>query len=72
MKMSGKITEYSDTRRVGQQGACPPVLRQAGLDKYATGCGEMSLPSKHPIDDLKLKTTIIRTEKLLLEQTNFL
>ena len=47
MKMSGKSTRYRHVRRAGQQGTRPPVLSQAGVEKYATGCGKLSMPSKH-------------------------
>ena len=47
MKMSDKSTEYRHVRHAGQQGTRPPVLSQAGVEKYATGCGTLSMPSKH-------------------------
>ena len=45
--MSGKSTGYRHVRRAGQQGTRPPVLSQAGVEKYATGCGNLSMPSIH-------------------------
>ena len=47
MKMSGLSTGYRHVRRAGQQGTRPPVLSQAGVEKYATGCGNLSMPSIH-------------------------
>ena len=34
-------------RHTEQQGTCPSVVRQAEVEKYATGCGKMLVPSKH-------------------------
>ena len=45
--MSGLSTGYRHVRRAGQQGTRPPVLSQAGVEKYATGCGNLSMPSIH-------------------------
>ena len=42
MKMSALSTGYRLVPRTGQQ-----VLSQAGVEKYATGCGKLSMPSKH-------------------------
>ena len=43
--MSGLSTGYRHVRRAGHQGTRPPVLSQAGVEKYATGCGNFSMPS---------------------------
>jgi len=34
-------------RRADKQGSRPSVKRQARVKKYVTGCGKMSMPSKH-------------------------
>ena len=47
MKMSGLSTGYRHVRRAGQQGARPPILSQAGVEKYDIGCGNLSMPSIH-------------------------
>ena len=39
---------YRIARRAGNQGARPPVGRQAGVEKYATGCGSSSLLTTTP------------------------
>ena len=73
MKMSGKSTEYRHVRRAGQQGTRPPVLSQAGVEKYATGCGNLSLPSEHHCRQIKSQINQKKERtaklKLLLEQT---
>ena len=61
MKMSGKSTGYRHVHR-----ARPPVLSQAGVEKYATGCGKLSMPSKHldrltKTHNLNQKNTEIKT-----------
>ena len=43
-----KVT-YRITCGTGNQGAPPPVGSQAGVEKYATGSGTVSMPSKHPL-----------------------
>ena len=43
--MSGLSKGYRHVHRTGQQGTRPPVLSQAGVEKYATG--KLSLPSNH-------------------------
>ena len=45
--MSSLSTGYRHVRRAGQQGTSPPVLSQAGVEKYATGCDKLSMPSKN-------------------------
>ena len=64
-----KVT-YRIARRAGNQGARPPVGRQAGVEKYATGSGTVSIPSKHPPRHKKStshpqkdRNTIFRKEK---------
>ena len=76
--MSGKSTGYRHVLRAGQQGTRPPVLSQAGVEKYATGCGKFSMPSKHL--DRQIKTqinqknckvkTVIRTNKFSIGTIN--
>ena len=41
------LTGFRLVRRAGQQGTHPSGLSQAGVEKYATGCGKFSMPSKH-------------------------
>ena len=53
MEMSAKSTENRHLRRAGQQGARPSVLSQAEVEKYATGCGNLSLPSEHHCRQIK-------------------
>ena len=45
MKMSGLSTGYRHVRSAGQQGTRHPVLSQ--VEKYTTGCGNLSIPSIH-------------------------
>ena len=47
MKMSGLSAGYRHVRRADQQGTRPPVLSRAGVEKYTTGCGNLSMPSIH-------------------------
>ena len=65
--------------RAGQQVTRPPVLSQAGVEKYATGCGKMSLPSEHPYRQFKTQNnhnkncqikTIVRTNKFSIGTIN--
>ena len=73
--MSAESTGYRHVRRAGQQGARPPVLSQAGVEKYATGCGNLSMPSKQ-LDRLNkthnLNKKNILKLKMLLIIRNFL
>ena len=82
MKMSDQSTGYHLVRRTGQQGTRPSVLIQVGVEKYATGCVKLPLPSKHlnrlnksQINQNKNKIncnlkTIIRTNKLFISTIN--
>ena len=64
--MSGLSTGYRHVRLVGQQGTRPPVLSQAGVEKYATGCGNLSMPSIHLDRLLKTKLQLkIKLKRML-------
>ena len=45
--MSATCTNNRHIARAVEQGASSPVLSQAGVVKNSTGCGNLSLPSKH-------------------------
>ena len=72
--MSGLSTGYRHVRRAGQQGTRPPVFSQAGVEKYVTGCGNLSMPSIH-LDRLNTTQNQIKKnakKKLLLITNSFL
>ena len=45
--MSDRSTADRHIARAAEQRARSPVLSQAGNEKYATGCGNLSMPSNH-------------------------
>jgi hypothetical protein len=47
MEMQDEIKSYRIVRRVGDQGARPPVVHQAGVGKLATGKERSSQPPHH-------------------------
>ena len=57
-------------RRAGYQGSRPPVGSQAGVEKYVTGCGKMSLPSKHPSRQIYSSYNISPTNKFRIGTIN--
>ena len=71
MKMQTTDNSCHIVRRVDQQGTRPPVLRQAGVEKCATGCGSLSLPSistetrTHPkIENMKIRIATINVQTM--------
>ena len=61
--MSDRSTADRHIARAAEQRARSPVLSQAGNEKYATGCGNLSMPSNH-LDRQN------KTQKLIKKNTN--
>ena len=61
--MSDRSTVDCHIARAAEQRARSPVLSQAGNEKYATGCGNLSMPSNH-LDRQN------KTQKLIKKNTN--